>query len=87
MAVASTPSTQMVPEVGSMIRLIIFNVVVLPQPDGPTSVMIVPRLTSKLRSPTAGRADPPNVFDMCSNRIMASDIRTNIARPGASPPG
>ena len=36
----SSPSIVMVPEVGSMRRLIIRIVVVLPQPDGPTNTVV-----------------------------------------------
>ncbi len=43
-----------VPDVGSTSRLIIFSVVVLPQPDGPTSATISPSATSSDRSVTAG---------------------------------
>ena len=56
-----------------MIRLIIFRVVVLPQPDGPTSVTNSPRATSRVRLSTAGRAPPGNVFVTLSRRIMISD--------------
>ena len=49
----SSPSTRMRPEVGSMSRFTIIIVVVLPQPDGPTSVTSSPSATSKDRSSTA----------------------------------
>ncbi len=42
------------PPVGSIRRLIIFMVVVLPQPDGPTSTQISPALIVSDRSSTAG---------------------------------
>ncbi len=48
------PATSMVPEVGSISRLIILSVVVLPHPDGPTSTAISPSATSSDRSVTAG---------------------------------
>ena len=38
----STPSSSIVPDVGSISRLIIRIEVVFPQPDGPTSVVIFP---------------------------------------------
>ena len=38
----SLSSSQMRPEVGSIIRLIIRSDVVLPQPDGPTNTVIWP---------------------------------------------
>src|SRR4051812_39995321 len=41
------------PLVGSISRLIIFMVVVLPQPDGPTSTQISPSATSRSRWSTA----------------------------------
>src|SRR4051812_29722432 len=41
------------PLVGSMSRFTIFNVVVFPQPDGPTSTEISPSGTSRLSSVTA----------------------------------
>ena len=46
------------PLVGSINRLIIFMVVVLPQPDGPTSTQISPALMVSDRSSTAGGASP-----------------------------
>jgi hypothetical protein len=38
----STPSSVMLPEVGSISRLIMRIEVVFPQPEGPTSVVILP---------------------------------------------
>ena len=49
-----------VPDVGSTSRLIIFSVVVLPHPDGPTSATTSPSAMSSDRSPTASVAEPPN---------------------------
>src|SRR3954467_11197711 len=51
--VTSLPSTVSVPEVGSIIRLIIRIDVVLPQPDGPTNTVSVPSGPSSVRSSTA----------------------------------
>src|SRR5215204_4513185 len=51
--VTSSPLTVNVPEVGSIIRLIIRIEVVLPQPDGPTNAASVPSGTSRVRSSTA----------------------------------
>src|SRR5690349_19582627 len=51
--VTSLPSTVSVPEVGSIIRLIIRIEVVLPQPDGPTNTVSVPSGTSSVRLSTA----------------------------------
>ena len=47
------PSTWIEPAVGSISRLIIFIVVVLPHPEGPTSTTISPSRISSERSPTA----------------------------------
>src|SRR6476469_3504716 len=51
--VTSLPSTVSVPDVGSIIRLIIRIDVVLPQPDGPTNTVNVPSGASSVRSSTA----------------------------------
>ena len=50
---ASTPSMRIRPLVGSMSRLTILRLVVLPQPDGPTSTQILPAGTLNERSLTA----------------------------------
>jgi hypothetical protein len=46
------------PEVGSLSRLIIRIVVVLPQPDGPTKTTISPAGISSETSSTAGVFEP-----------------------------
>ena len=46
------------PEVGSIIRLISRSVVLLPQPDGPTSTRISPFGMLRSRSATAGMSEP-----------------------------
>ena len=51
--VTSSPSRKMRPDVGSISRLIILSVVVLPQPDGPTSTQISPAGISSESSCTA----------------------------------
>ncbi len=56
--VTSSPSSRMTPLVGSMMRLTIFIVVVLPQPDGPTSTTISPCGTTRSSSRTAGSLWP-----------------------------
>ncbi len=56
--VTSSPSRMIRPVVGSMSRFIIFSVVVLPQPDGPMSITILPSGTSNSSSSTAGRSWP-----------------------------
>ena len=53
-----SPSIRMRPEVGSMSRLIIRSVVVLPQPDGPTRTESSPSPISRLSSPTATLPEP-----------------------------
>src|SRR6478609_4674258 len=71
--VTSRPSTVMVPDVGSTIRLIIRREVVLPQPEGPTKTVMAPLSMDMLRSSTA--AWPPwYVFVTLWNSIMASAI-------------
>ena len=52
-AAMSSPSTRIRPDVGSMRRFTIIMVVVLPQPDGPTSVTSSPSDTSNERPSTA----------------------------------
>ena len=49
----SRPSMKILPEVGGIRRLIIFIVVVLPQPDGPSSTQTSPASTSMLTASTA----------------------------------
>src|SRR5919202_357009 len=57
--VTSSPPSRMRPVVGSMIRLTIFIVVVLPQPDGPTSTDSSPaaKVRSSSATPTVPAAD------------------------------
>jgi len=45
---------RMLPSLGSMSRLIIFRVVVLPQPDGPTNTTISPAGMVRFTFSTAG---------------------------------
>ncbi len=49
----SSPASFTEPAVGSMRRITDFAVVVLPQPDSPTSERVSPRATSKLTPSTA----------------------------------
>ena len=53
MAMKSRPSSEMVPDVGVSSPAIIRSVVVLPQPDAPTSVKNSPPATSKDTRSTA----------------------------------
>jgi len=67
----SSPFTRIRPGVGSMSRLTIIMVVVLPQPDGPTSVTSSPSDTSK-DSPSTAVVPSGYRLPTCSNRIMTS---------------
>ena len=64
---ASTPSMRMRPLVGSMSRFTILRLVVLPQPDGPTSTQILPAGTVSDRSFTA-----PGVWALPSLRLTGA---------------
>src|SRR5438128_6132955 len=75
----SRPSTSMAPEVGSISRLIIFMVVVLPQPDGPTSTTVSPSSTSSERSVTAAPLPSSTPFVTSVSEILTFDT--------APPPG
>src|ERR671917_985008 len=57
-----------------MIRLIIFIVVVLPHPDGPTKTTISPSQISIERSSTAGSSWPGKTLVRSSRRIMVSAV-------------
>src|SRR5918998_5923573 len=70
--VTSSPCKKILPEVGSMMRLIIFIVVVLPHPDGPTKTTISPSGISIERSSTAGCVCPGKTFVRFSSRIIIS---------------
>lgn len=65
----STPSTSMRPALGSMRRLIILSVVVLPQPEAPRSTSVSPPPTSRLTSRTAHAAPPSNDLDRSESSI------------------
>ena len=54
MVVTSSPSTKMRPLVGSISRLIIRSVVVLPQPEGPIRAAVIPSGISMVTASTAG---------------------------------
>src|ERR1700689_2540543 len=58
MASASLPFTRIRPALGSISRLIIRRVVVLPHPEGPTSTQSSPASMSRLNSLTAASDDP-----------------------------
>src|SRR5262245_854719 len=69
--VTSRPSRKIRPLVGSMRRLIIFSVVDLPHPEGPTSTTISPAATSRSSSSTA-TVPSAYRFPTPSSRIIAS---------------
>lgn len=54
MPVTSSPPMVIRPEVGSISRLIILRVVLLPQPEGPTRITVSLTATSRVTSSTAG---------------------------------
>ena len=75
----SRSSSQIVPEVGSIIRLTIRSEVVLPQPDGPTSTVIWPVGASRSRSSTRPcRAAGASGFETSSKRIMTSTLGERV---------
>src|SRR5437870_8668203 len=65
-----------------MSRLIIRIVVVLPQPDGPTSTAISPSLMSRLRSLTAAPEEEGNCLETPRSEIMT--VTASPPRPGPS---
>src|SRR3954468_7157021 len=74
------------PLVGSMSRFTIFNVVVFPQPDGPTSTEISPSGTSRLSSVTA-LVPSGKRLETESRRIMGrTPGRSQKGTPASSPP-
>src|SRR5690349_10563944 len=68
------------PLVGSMSRLIIFIVVVLPQPEGPTSITISPAGISMVMLSTAGA-------DFASYCLLTPSSKMRAPRDGCGPPG
>ena len=69
----SWSSSQIVPEVGSIIRLTMRSDVVLPHPEGPTRTVIWPVGASRSRSSTAV-VPPAYCFETSSKRIMTSTL-------------
>src|SRR3982751_1252149 len=65
----SSPPRKILPEVGSSSPAIMRNVVVLPQPDGPSRQKNSPSSTVKLEDFTAWKA--PKDFSRFSTRICA----------------
>ncbi len=71
----STPPIEMDPEVGSISRLIMRSVVVLPHPDGPMSAMIEPAGTSRVNALTASLSLPGKRFVSAAREMaLASAI-------------
>src|SRR4051794_11854830 len=70
--VTSSPSRKTLPEVGSMRRLIIFIVVALPHPDGPTSTTISPAGICLRRFSTDGWACEGKSFVRRTRGIITS---------------
>src|ERR1043165_256134 len=71
-AATSSPPIEMLPPVGCSRPAMQRNVVVLPQPDGPSSTTISPAATRKLTSSTAGRPTR-NCLRRCET-ISSADI-------------
>ena len=79
----SRPSIRIRPDVGSISRLTILRLVVLPQPDGPTSTQILPAGTEKLRSLTAPGPVSPAVVVL--GDVLELDGRAGCTREPARP--
>src|SRR2546426_539856 len=71
----SVPRTKIWPDVGSMSRLIIFRVVVLPHPEGPTRTTSSPAGMVRLRLRTAGALPPGKTLETASIRMAGSAER------------
>src|SRR4051812_31908042 len=90
----SSSSTRILPPDGSMRRLIIRRIVVLPQPDGPTSTQTSPSGTSRLRSSTATspagyclRTDSSRITGVGRYHRALAPCRARAHRSGKRPPG
>src|SRR5690242_9333036 len=68
------PSIRISPEVGSIKRLTMRSSVVLPEPEVPTSIQVVPSGKAKLTASTAGLLAPGYCFVMLWNAIFAMFI-------------
>src|SRR3978361_1828597 len=78
---------KMRPLVGSMSRLIIFIVVVLPQPEGPTSMTISPAAISRGGSSPAGAAFGWYRLVTPSSRMRAPPVESGTVSDTNSPRG
>src|SRR5215210_5601443 len=83
-AATSSPPIEIVPAVGCSRPAMHRNVVVLPQPDGPSSTTISPAAMRKLTSSTAGRPTA-NCLRRCET-ISSADIQFPYARIATPPP-
>src|SRR3954465_6731750 len=79
----SRPSRKILPEVGGIRRLIIFIVVVLPQPDGPGRTQTSPAATSMVTASTA--VIGPKSLLTRSRRIMAAPLGAQAGRGEPAP--
>src|SRR2546428_5897919 len=68
------PSIKISPEVGSIKRLTIRSSVVLPEPEVPTSIQVLPSGKAKLTASTAGLLAPGYCFVMLWNAIFAMPL-------------
>src|ERR1043165_1664778 len=78
-AATSSPPIAIMPEVGCSSPAMQRKVVVLPQPDGPSSTTISPAATRKLTSSTAGRP-AENCLRRCAT-ISSADIDASWSLP------
>src|ERR1700759_221971 len=67
----SRPSIKILPELGRTSRLIIRSVVVLPQPDGPSSTQVSPALTSSVTPSTAVTVPRGSLRSLLCNRHVS----------------
>src|SRR5215203_2786165 len=78
---ASVPSMRMRPPVGSIRRLTILSIVVLPQPDGPSRTTKRPGSTVRSTESTAGGTPSRNRFETLLNAIAAPSVEVDVT-PG-----
>lgn len=71
MPVTSSPQMVICPEAGSISRLIILRVVLLPQPEDPTGITASPAASSRVTSSTAGAWLSGERLVRLSSRILA----------------
>src|SRR5438105_1381443 len=76
----SRPSTFTSPASGSIMRLTMRIVVVLPQPEGPISTQTSPSGIASVSRSTAGRAVSGNCFTRSMMSIMGGSLREAFGR-------